>query len=168
MKCYGCGENLTGTSDECPVCHFQVMGIIPLENPEEERKAEEKRRSLGRQYRKNKLKGTEVGLTLYSYAMKDDKIRKSKESRKVLADVSQMEIGDTKWLDQELAHTNVESLDVFVRNDDDSEFYTVEVTAPKAEGFLHVGVELLEGLKVSLVLEAGGEVTKSQPFQLKV
>lgn len=168
-KCYACGtQNIEDGLVHCPFCNF----TLPREVADGGRGGTfaKMMQMAGKEYRKNKLKGIQTGITIFSYQFKDGSLQESGSRELVLTDApEEMEPGETVWSAQEFARLDAGepiTLEAFRKGKSGSEQYELQLTAPDLDRCWHVGVRMEEGFRIRFLVGDEDAYAESEQISL--
>lgn len=165
MKCYVCGMDKIENKARCPLCGFPVPRIV-----EDGEQGRAKVKEMAEKYRRKKLEGLKAGMVIYGHEKDGENLKINQEQYIQLAECPDLKIGETRWYDQDFARIDTAEpivLKVWTQKQQDPiQFYTVSAKAPDTDGFWHVGIRLLQELKLQLILGDDEEETESETISL--
>lgn len=168
-KCYACGsQNIEDGLVRCPFCNFTLPREV--EDGSKGETFAKMMQMAGKEYRKNKLKGIRIGITIFSYQFVNGSLQESCSKELVLTDMpEEMEPGEAVWSAQSFARIDAGepvALEVFCKGGNASRQYQLELTAPELDSFWHVGVRMEEGFRVCFLLGDESEYAKTNQISL--
>lgn len=165
VRCASCQANVEEGRAKCAVCGFPVLQSV-LGNREEM----ENMKKMAAEYRKKKLQGIRIGITVYGYAMEGEELKLDKTEEIFLAQAEELTLGEPIWCAKDFARIDGnETVPMHVgvkKANGEEEFHDLKIKFPRIEGFCHVGIEMKEGFRAEMLLGSGDSFERSEDFAL--
>lgn len=151
MRCNCCNKEIAAGWALCAYCGFPAIG-----STEGSQQEIDNVHKMAAEYRREKFKGVQVGISFYEYKEKDGELFAHTKEDVIICDLGSLQGGDVKWLDEEFAAVEKSQevmLEAFVQYaDGEKERFLYKPLLKACERATKVAVSWAEGLAVTLLV----------------